>query len=120
MCVFMIQPISTLTPKVFRGDSSKRASAMRTKKRVALLNAGGISIVTGGTATVLARNITSSWGHAGTLGFLAAGVMMMFLAPNFLYKSGINTNAKETESIAKVLDTKKINIGNYSKALLKK
>ena len=115
----MIQPISALTPKVFRGSSSKSESAMRTKKSVALFNATGVSIITGATATVLGRNITSSWGHAGVLGALTTGVMMMFLIPSFLYKSGINTTtAKETDSvIIKAIDSKKSVI---TKSLIKR
>ena len=91
----MIQPVNAFTPKVlFRGDAvddSKESVKKETRKRLALANAAGISVVLGAATTAIARSNTSSWRHAGYFGIGAALVSMMFLGPGFLYKSGINT-----------------------------
>ena len=94
----MIQPVNALTPKVlFRGetvDDSRESAKKETRKKIALANAAGISVVLGAATTAIARSNTSSWRHAGYFGIGAALVSMMFLAPGFLYKSGINTTKK--------------------------
>ena len=88
---------------------------------MALMNAAGVSVISGATATVLCRNITSTWGHAGVLGALTSGVVMMFLAPNLLYKSGINTSkSKDFDTITKVMDSHKGSLESYSKTILKR
>ena len=91
----MIQPVNALTPKVlFRGETindSKESAKKETRKRIALANAAGISVVLGAATTAIARSNTSSWRHAGYFGIGAALVSMMFLGPGFLYKSGLNT-----------------------------
>ena len=91
----MIQPVYALTPKVlFRGKTvggSAESAINRTKKRIALINAGGISLILGAATTAIARSNTSSWKHAGYFGVGAAMISMMFLGPGFMYKSGINT-----------------------------
>ena len=96
----MIQPVNALTPKVlFRGEAavdSKESIKKETRKRLALANAAGISIVLGAATTAIARSNTSSWRHAGYFGIGATLISMMFLGPGFLYKSGINTT-KNTE-----------------------
>ena len=102
----MIKPISALTPKVFKGQSSGFGNVSYenpTKKRIALVNAGGISAVAGAATTIFSRSYTSSWRHAGLIGAGAAAITMMFLAPRFLYKAGFNTNtkAKEIDTFAK-------------------
>lgn len=92
----MIQPVNAFTPKVlFRGEAvkdSKESVKKETRKRLALANAAGISVVLGAATTAIARSNTSSWKHAGYFGIGAALVSMMFLGPGFLYKSGINTS----------------------------
>jgi hypothetical protein len=96
----MIQPVNALTPKVmFRGDTAVYENPVNRKmeRKLALMNAGGLSVVAGALTTVIARSYTSSWRHAGSFGLLATGVAMMFLGPRFLYKSGINSYAKEQE-----------------------
>jgi hypothetical protein len=86
----MILPVNALTPKVlFRGDESREAAKMQTKKRVALFNAAGISAILGAATTAIARSNTSSWRHAGYFGIGASLISMMFLAPGFLYKAGV-------------------------------
>ena len=91
----MIQPVNAFAPKVlFRGGTAidpKESVKKETRKRLALANAAGISVVLGAATTAIARSNTSSWRHAGYFGIGAALVSMMFLAPGFLYKSGINT-----------------------------
>ncbi len=139
----MIQPVSAFTPKVmFRGDVNGYENPVNRKmeKKLALLNAGGLSVVTGALTTVIARSYTSSWRHAGGFGAVATGVAMMFLAPRFLYKSKINSYAKEQEmdvftrekevqkkllsDVNDAIDTHKNNIQDkveiYSKTLAKK
>ena len=126
----MIQPVNALTPKVlFRGETindPKESVKKETRKRLALANAAGISVVLGAATTAIARSNTSSWRHAGYFGVGAALVSMMFLAPAFLYKSGINTTktadkdvfAKEIE-MPKKLKTDHGDISNVAKSTTK-
>ena len=96
----MIQPVSALTSKaLFRGskNSSTNPVNRRTEKRLAILNAGGISAVAGALTTVIARSYTASWKHASFWGVGAGLVTMMFICPRLLYKSGINSYKKERE-----------------------
>lgn len=96
----MIQPVNALTPKVmFRGDRLGYENPVNRKmeRKLALLNAGGLSVVAGALTTVIARSYTSSWKHAGSFGLGATAVAFMFLGPRFLYKSKINSYAKEQE-----------------------
>lgn len=139
----MIQPVSALTPKVmFRGDNVGYENPVNRKmeRKLAILNAGGLSVVAGALTTVIARSYTSSWKHAGGFGAVATAVGMMFLAPRFLYKSGINSYAKEQEmdvftrekevqkkllsDVNDAIDFHKSNlqdkIENYSKTIVKK
>ena len=108
----MIQPVNALTPKVlFRGETvndPKESIKKETRKRLALANAAGISIVIGAATTAIARSNTSSWRHAGYFGVGAALISMMFLAPGFLYKSGINTTkASDKDVFAKEVEMPK-------------
>lgn len=108
----MIQPVNALTPKVlFRGETindPKESAKKETKKRLALANAAGISVVLGAATTAIARSNTSSWRHAGYFGIGAALVSMMFLGPAFLYKSGINTTkSAENDVFAKEIEKSK-------------
>lgn len=96
----MIQPVNALTPKVsFKGQYSdfKNPVNKRTEKRLAILNAGGVSVAMGAVTTAIARSYTSSWKHASWFGLGAAAVTMLFVCPRFMYKSGINAYAKEKE-----------------------
>ena len=96
----MIQPVNALAPKVsFKGQYSDFKNPVNrcTEKRLAILNAGGISVAMGAVTTAVARSYTSSWKHAGWFGLGAAAVTMMFVCPRFMYKSGINSYAKEKE-----------------------
>jgi len=99
----MIQPVNALSPKVlFRGETSadsKEASKKQTQRRLALINAGGISIILGAATTAIARSNTSSWKHAGYFGIGAALISMMFLGPGFLYKSGLNTTKTKDKDV---------------------
>ena len=101
----MIRPVDALTPKVlFRGQTINHGSLKTSaKKRIALINAAGISTVTGGLITVVSRSYTSNWKNAGFIGLASAAVSMMFLGPQFLYKSGINTYVKHDEAKKKLL-----------------
>lgn len=96
----MILPVSALSPKVTsRGEYSdyKNPINRKVEKRLAILNAGGISAAMGAVTTAVARSYTSTWKHAGYFGLGAAITTMMFVCPRFLYKSGINSYAKEKE-----------------------
>ena len=96
----MILPVSALTPKATsRGEYSEFKNPVNRKveKRLAILNAGGISAAMGAVTTAIARSYTSTWKHAGYFGIGAAAVTMMFVCPRFMYKSGINSYAKEKE-----------------------
>ena len=99
----MIQPVNALTPKVlFRGETvndPKESVKRETRKRLALANAAGISVVLGAATTAIARSNTSSWRHAGYFGIGAALISMMFLGPGFLYKSGINTTKSNDKDV---------------------
>ena len=98
----MIQPVNAYTPKVlFRGETAdtKESVKKETRKRLALANAAGISVVLGAATTAIARSNTSSWKHAGYFGIGAALISMMFLGPGFLYKSGINTTKSAEKDV---------------------
>ncbi len=96
----MIQPISVFSPKTsFRGEYLNYNNPInkRTEKRLAILNAGGVSVAMGAVTTAIARSYTSTWKHASWFGLGAAAVTMMFVCPRFMYKSGINAYTKEKE-----------------------
>ena len=120
----MIQPVNAFSPKVlFRGETvndSKESIKKETRKRLALANAAGISIVLGAATTAIARSNTSSWRHAGYFGIGAALISMMFLGPGFLYKSGINTTKSVDKDVfAKEVDMPKkllADVGDISNA----
>jgi len=99
VCVCMIQPINTLTPKVFRGKSQDLGltAKQKTARNIALANAAGISIVTGAVVMAGGRCYASSWRHAGVFGAIAAAVTMMFTAPAFLYRLGLSTHQVKKE-----------------------
>ena len=96
----MIQPVNALTPKVsFKGQYSEFQNPVnrQTEKRLAILNAGGISVATGAVTTAIARSYTSSWKHASWFGLGATAITMLFVCPRFMYKSGIKSYTKEKE-----------------------
>ena len=96
----MILPVSALTPKATsKGEYSefKNPVNRKTEKHLAILNAGGVSAAMGAVTTAVARSYTSTWKHASYFGIGAAFVTMMFVCPRFMYKSGINSYAKEKE-----------------------
>lgn len=96
VCVIMILPVNALTPKVsFRGDESKELAKTKTKRRMALFNATGISVILGAATTAIARSNTSSWRHASYFGIGASLISMMFLVPGFMYKAGIGIKSKK-------------------------
>ena len=126
----MIQPVNALTPKVFfKGRKNELDNPVNRKleKRLAILNAGGISAVAGALTTAIARSYTASWKNAGMFGIGAGFVTMMFICPRFMYKSGINSYKKEKEVQKKLLtdvneaidhgDSElNVKLENYSKA----
>ena len=96
----MIQPVNSLTPRVsFRENNRNYTNPVSRKmeRRLAMLNAGGLSVAIGAITTVVARSYTSGWKHAGNYGIGAALLAFMFLGPEFLYKAGIKSFAKQEE-----------------------
>ena len=96
----MIKPIDALTSKATfkrRKSASENPINRKTERNLALINAGGISLVTGALTTMIARSYTSSWKNAIGFGLGATAITMMFVAPHFLYKSGIKSYTKEKE-----------------------
>ena len=131
----MIHPESALTPKAqFKGpisDSERNPVNRKMERRLAILNAGGISAVAGALTTVIARSYTSNWKHAGFFGTAAGIAPMLFVCPRFLYLSCIKSYAKEKEVQKKLLNDVSDAIDehrpdlhdkldNYSKAVSKK
>lgn len=113
----MIQPINALTPQVrFRGTHESRAKKSEglTDSQVAMINAGGIAAAAGGLTTIVARNYTPSFAHAGVLGLLGAFLTMFFMTPHLIEKIStskpavkaqtevlIKNDVKKTTSVAK-------------------
>ncbi len=96
----MIRPVDALAPKVlFKGQDYALENPVNRKfeKRLALLNAGSISVISGAVMTAIARSYTSSWKHASWFGLGAALITMMFAGPRFLYKAGIRAYRNEKE-----------------------
>lgn len=121
----MIQPVNALTPKVFfkgRNDDVNLAST-RTKKRVAIANAAGISTIAGAFTTVIARSYTATWKNAGLFGLGGGLITMMFICPKLMYKAGLNTSKAELGSentSKKLIDINANKLSNYSKSTIKK
>lgn len=68
------------------------------EKKLAVLNAGGISAAAGVLTTVIARSYTATWKNAGLFGVGAGLVTMMFICPRLLYKSGFNLLKKPQQN----------------------
>ncbi len=120
----MIQPVNALAPKVFfKGRNNDSASAKRTERNLAVINAAGISTVAGALTSVIARSYTATWKNASLFG-LGGGLMtMMFVCPKLLYKAGLYTSKSEKEaesSTKKLLDINPNKLESYSKNTLKK
>ena len=76
----MIQPVSALTPKAsFRGSKNSSANPVnrRTEKRLAILNAGGISAVAG--ALSMAFKCTLMAPHGGIFVVPVMGNALLYL-----------------------------------------
>ncbi len=94
----MIQPVNALTPKVsVKGREYGNPVSRKTERRLAIMNAGGLSVVAGAVVTAVGRSFTSSWKSAGLIGVGAGVLSMGFLCPHLLYKSDIKSYAKEKE-----------------------
>jgi hypothetical protein len=95
-CVLMIQPISSMTPRVgFRG--TKGASGDRKfypTPGVALANAAGLSLAAGGVTTAVARMYTQSWPQASTLGVFGTFITLFFMTPQLIEKFGLKKTVK--------------------------
>lgn len=90
----MIQPVSPYSPGAnCKGISLKPVSqgARAFEKKLAVVNAGGMSAAAAVLTTVIARSYTATWKNAGLFGVGAGLITMMFLCPRNLYKAGIYT-----------------------------
>ena len=97
-CVLMIQPINALNSRIcHRGlrDSSKLNTNAPKDSKVALINAGGISMTGGAIATLVARSYTNSFGQAGVIGLFTALLTMLFMSPHLIEKMGVNHLSKK-------------------------
>ena len=98
MCEIMIQPVNALAPKVsFKGRELGNPVNRKMERRLAIMNAGGLSVVTGAVTTAVGRSFTSSWKRAGLIGLGAGILTMVFICPRFMYRAGIKSYAKEKE-----------------------
>lgn len=83
----MILPVNALTPKVSLGENvSSTASPMNlaAERRIAMLNSGGISAVTGAVTTAIVRTHTETWKQAGIWGIGVGLAMMLLVCPQIL------------------------------------
>lgn len=87
----MIQPIGAFSPRAdFRGHGVKSKTPQeRSKAEVALINAGGISVVAGAFTAAAARNFTSSWANAFVLGVCGTVLAWFVMFPLLVEKVGI-------------------------------
>ena len=95
----MIQPVSAFSPRAgFRGSNKSYGQAKpKASKEIAIINAAGTSLAAGGLTTAIARSYTSSWSHAGALGFCGAILAALFIAPQLVEStSGLKTKSAET------------------------
>ena len=95
-CVRMIQPVSTLTPRVgFRGSKSSYGMQARRypDSGSALINAAGLSVAAGGITTAVSRVYTHSWSQAGMLGLCGAFLTLFFMAPQLIENFGLKKPA---------------------------
>ncbi len=128
----MIQPVNALTPKVLfkgglKGSDASGKFRSEAEEKIALMNAGGISLAVGAAMTAISRSYTSNWKNAGLIGAGAAVIAMTFLVPTFLYKAASYPKQSDTDVFLKekkLVDGKKTNlsskIGTYSKNIIKK
>ena len=92
----MIQPVNALSPKVsFKGAELRNPINRKTERRLAIMNAGGLSLVTGAVTTAIGRSFTSSWKNASLIGGAAGILTMLFVCPRLMYRAGIKSYAKE-------------------------
>ena len=99
----MIQPISTLTPRVgFRGtnDTYKVNLKGLTDSGVAMINAAGVALAAGGLTTTVARAYTRSWAQAGVLGLFGSFLTMFFMTPHLIDKIGLSKIGKKSAAEA--------------------
>lgn len=94
----MIQPVNALSPKVsFKGAELRNPVNRKTERRLAIMNAGGLSLVIGAVTTAIGRSFTSSWKNASLIGGAAGILTMLFVCPRLMYRAGIKSYAKEQE-----------------------
>ena len=96
----MIQPVSALNPQAtFRGSDGKHEKTFNgtSTPKIALFNAGALSVAAGGLSTIAARGATRSWAQAGFVGICASTLAMFFMAPQLIQKIAKTDLAKKAE-----------------------
>ena len=102
----MIQPVSALSSRtVFRGqydiyENSKNS----TNTQIAMINATGVAIATGGLMTAIARSHTPSWGSAAAVGLFGAVLAWFFMTPQLVCKK-LFKNADNKPVVAEAKNT---------------
>lgn len=96
----MIQPVTPYSPGTNCKGKPMYSLNRAFEKKLAVLNAGGISAAAGVVTTVVARSYTATWKNAGLFGLGAGFVTMMFICPKLLYKSGFNLLHKSKNNAA--------------------
>ena len=98
----MIQPVSAFSPRAgFRGNNGAYGLTTKgnsSKSKIALLNAGGVSVAIGGLTTAVARSYTTNWAHAGVLGLCGAFLAMFFMTPQIIEKAGYGIASHKNEA----------------------
>lgn len=90
----MIQPVGAFSPRAsFRGSNGAYGADAKSKRNIALINAGGVALAAGGLTTAVSRIYTPSWGYAGLMGLFGAFLSLFFMTPQLIE----NTSHKNLE-----------------------
>ncbi|MCQ2754814.1 MAG: DUF5353 domain-containing protein [bacterium] len=102
----MIQPVSAFSHRAtFRGSNGTyKDGRNNTDTQVAIINATGVAIATGGLMTAIARSHTPSWGSAAAVGLFGAVLAWFFMTPQLVCKK-IFKNVNEKPIIAEAKNT---------------
>lgn len=81
----MIQPVGAFSPRAsFRGSNGAYGADAKSKRNIALINAGGVALAAGGLTTAVSRIYTPSWGYAGLMGLFGAFLSLFFMTPQLI------------------------------------
>lgn len=83
----MIQPVSTLCSQtVFKGSNKAYKKERDADTQVAIINATGVAIASGGLVTAIARSHTPTWASAAVVGLFGATLAWFFMTPQLICK----------------------------------